>query len=292
LNSKLENRNAKSGAGPAALELVVLGSGTSMGVPTLGCECRVCLSADPHDKRTRPSVLLRYAGRSVVIDTSPDFRYQALRAGIRRLHAVVYTHGHADHILGLDDLRAFNLRQKGDVPVYASRDTLAILRRTFSYVFDGAPTQSTIPELTLHEIDGPFDLFGLRLLPISAQHGDLPVLGFRFGRAAYLTDFSSVPESSKELLRGLDDLILDALRYDPHPMHSSVSESLALVEELQPQRAWFTHICHDLPHAETNARLPAHVRLAFDGLKIPVRLDAAAEDSAPAAVHMPGRESR
>jgi phosphoribosyl 1,2-cyclic phosphate phosphodiesterase len=252
------------------LKLTVLGSGTSMGVPTLGCHCAVCRSTDPHDKRTRPSVLLEYDGRCVVIDTTPDFRSQALRARLDRLDAVLYTHGHADHVMGLDDVRPFNSKQKVLVPIYGSRETLTTLRRQFSYIFDPLPTVSSLPQIEVHEVHGPIDLFGVTFVPIRAFHGPHPVLGYRFGRGAYLTDFSMVPESSKELLRGLDDFILDALRYEPHPMHSNVSQSLALVGEVQPARAWFTHICHDLGHAETNAKLPEHVRLAYDGLQFEV----------------------
>ena len=241
-----------------------------MGVPTLACHCAVCESTDPHDQRMRPSVLLSYGGRNVVIDTTPDFRYQAIRARIDRLDAVLFTHGHADHIMGLDDVRPFNFKQKSVVPVYGSRDTLETLRRQFSYIFDEAQPGSTLPLIELREIDGPFDLFGTTIVPVPAMHGAQPVLGFRFGQSAYLTDFSSVPEPSKALLRNLDDFILDALRYVPHPTHSNVEQSLALVDELKAKRAWFTHICHDLGHAQTNARLPANVRLAYDGLQFEV----------------------
>jgi phosphoribosyl 1,2-cyclic phosphate phosphodiesterase len=217
-------------------------------------------------------VLLSYGGRNVVIDTTPDFRSQAMRAQIDHLDAIVYTHGHADHVMGLDDIRPFNLKQKGAVPIYAAADTLAILRRQFAYIFDEAQPGSTVPLIDLHTINGPFNLFGVSLLPVPAMHGGQPVLGFRFGKAAYLTDFSSVPDSSKALLGGLDDFILDALRYVPHPTHSNVEQSLALVKELQPKRAWFTHICHDLGHEQANARLPQNVRLAYDGLSFEVEL--------------------
>lgn len=243
-----------------------------MGVPTLGCHCVVCESPDPRDKRMRPSVLLEYHGRSVVIDTTPDFRSQALRVSLDRLDAVLYTHGHADHVMGLDDVRPFNSKHKVLVPIYGSRDTLATLRRQFAYIFDPTPTGSSLPQIEVHEIHGPIELFGVKFVPVRAFHGPHPVLGYRFGRGAYLTDFSTIPDTSKELLRGLDDFILDALRYEPHPMHSSVAQSLALVNELKPGRAWFTHICHDLGHAETNAKLPENVRLAYDGLQFEVNI--------------------
>ncbi|MGB6498468.1 MAG: bifunctional riboflavin kinase/FAD synthetase [Candidatus Acidiferrum sp.] len=265
------------------LKITVLGSGTSMGVPTLSCHCRVCSSADPHDNRLRPSLLLSRNGQFAVIDTTPDFRQQALRAGVDRLDAVLLTHGHADHIMGFDDIRPYNIRQQSALPVYSNEETFRTIRRAFAYIFDGKPKLSSIPSVTLHEVKAPFELMGITFTPIPLLHGDMEVLGFRFGRAAYLTDFSTIPDSSLALLHDLDELIIDALRDIPHPMHQTVDQALALIKQLQPKRAWFTHIAHDLPHAETNERLRnlgyPNVQLAYDGLEIEMAVDEPRETS-------------
>lgn len=248
--------------------LTVLGSGTSMGVPTIGCDCAVCHSTDPKDRRTRPSVLLEFGGRVVIIDTTPDFREQAIRERIVKLDAVLYTHTHADHILGIDDLRPLSYHHPGKIPLYAMPEAGDFLRTMFRYIFDDTYKYGGIAQVELKSIDGPFDLFGARIEPITVMHGDLPILGFRFGSAAYLTDFSSIPEDSVSKLQDLDILFLDALRHRPHPTHSTVENSLQIAARLKPRRAFFTHICHDLPHQATNATLPENVRLSYDGLKL------------------------
>jgi len=248
--------------------LTVLGSGTSMGVPTIGCECAVCHSPDPHDRRTRPSIMLEYGGKVVLVDTTPDFREQAIREKIRRLDAVVYTHAHADHILGLDDVRPLSFLQPGKIPLYAKPDAAALIHRTFRYIFDADYKFGGLAQVELQNISGTIELFGARFQPVTVMHGDTEILGFRFGSAAYLTDHSEIPEASFEQLHGLDILFLDALRHKPHPTHSTVGNSLRIVERLKPKRAFFTHICHDLQHEATDAALPPNVRLSYDGMKL------------------------
>src|SRR5271156_6676251 len=248
--------------------LTVLGSGTSMGVPTIGCDCAVCRSPDPRDRRTRPSVMIGYNGRQVMIDSTPDFREQALREKITQLDAVLYTHTHADHILGIDDLRPLTFHKPGKLPLYATPRACEFLRNMFRYIFEGKYKFGGLAQVELQPIEGPVELFGARFEPLTVIHGETPILGFRFGSAAYLTDHSEVPAETLEKLRGLDILFLDALRHIPHPTHSTVEQSLKIVAEVKPKRTFFTHICHDLPHEATNAALPPGVQLAFDGMKL------------------------
>jgi phosphoribosyl 1,2-cyclic phosphate phosphodiesterase len=249
--------------------LTVLGSGTSMGVPTIGCDCAVCHSSDPRDRRTRPSIMLSYSGRHVLIDTTPDFREQALRENITQLDAVLYTHTHADHILGIDDLRPLTYHHKPrKLPLYATPRNCEFLRNMFRYIFEADYKFGGLPLVELKPIEGAVELFGAQFEPVTVIHGETPILGFRFGSAAYLTDHSSVPDESLEKLRDLDILFLDALRYTPHPTHSTVEQSLKIAAEVKPKRTFFTHICHDLPHEATNKALPPGVQLAYDGLKL------------------------
>jgi phosphoribosyl 1,2-cyclic phosphate phosphodiesterase len=265
-----------------ALKITVLGSGTSSGVPTIGCSCAVCHSTDPRDKRLRPSILIAIPAngetpaRNVIIDTTPDFRAQVLAAGVSRLDAVVYTHGHADHIFGLDDIRPFNYRQGAKIPIYASRPTFATIERVFAYVFDVRDRKTTIPQIEVNLIDdAPFEAGGLRFEPIPLCHGTDSIYGFRFGDVAYLTDHSEIPQSSLDRLYGLDVLFLDALRYRPHPTHSTIDASIATAQLLQPKRTYFTHMCHDVSHAAASAALPDGIFLAYDGLEIEVPCRAA-----------------
>ena len=258
------------------IHIEVLGSGTSVGVPTIGCPCDVCRSEDPRDKRLRPSLLLRWRDpegewRNVLIDCGPDFRQQALRSRMDRLDAILFTHAHADHIMGLDDVRPFNFRQRSTIPIYGSRETVATIRQIFRYIFETLYTQSTIPKLETHVFpDGPFSLFGVEVTPVPVRHGAHLVHGFRFGSAAYLTDHNVIPEESLPLLAGLDVLFVDGLRHRDHPTHSTVKQALSHIERLRPRRAYLTHISHDLGHEETERTLPSHVALSFDQLALEV----------------------
>jgi phosphoribosyl 1,2-cyclic phosphate phosphodiesterase len=254
------------------LRVTFLGTGTSHGVPAIGCRCPTCVSDDPRDRRWRPSILVERAdGPTVLVDTAPDLRSQALAFGVSRLDAILFTHSHADHLLGLDDVRRFNEIQGGPVSCYADRLTLTELCRTFAYAFRPGPVGGGIPRLNLFTIAGAFSLGRMEVVPVPVMHGAQSILGFRFGRFAYLTDCSGIPDASWPLLRGVEVLAIDALRLRPHPTHFTLAQALDVVTRLRPDRAYLTHICHDLPHAATSANLPAGVELAYDGLKIEVR---------------------
>ncbi len=257
--------------------VTVLGSATSMGVPTIGCDCAVCHSEDPKDRRTRPSVMIEWDGHRIVIDSGPDFREQAVREGIDRLDAVLYTHGHADHILGLDDLRPLTYpRVTGGkrLPLYATAETSRILQSVFKYVFDDNYKYGGLAKVELKEITEPFEVLDLKVIPVPVMHGpDNEIIGYRIGRFAYLTDFSAVPDNSIEMLQGVDVVFLDALRHEPHPTHSTVENSLKIAARIGAAQTLFTHISHDLAHEQTNQTLPPEVRLAYDGLRIEIDLE-------------------
>ena len=263
--------DAASASGRPA-RVTFLGTGTSHGVPMIGCSCATCHSSDPRDVRLRPSIYLEVAdGPAVLVDTGTDLRQQALQRRVSRVDAILYTHSHADHVMGLDEVRRFNMLQRGSIPAFADARTAADLRRTFGYVFDAAEQKGGgVPQIDLHTIEGPWAIGPLHVRPVTLLHGVRPILGYRFGDFAYLTDCNRIPDDSWPLLEGLDTLVLDALRHRPHPTHFTVAEALAVVERLAPRRAFFTHMCHDLPHAETNATLPAGVELAYDGLTLDI----------------------
>lgn len=253
----------------STLTVTILGSGTSHGVPMIGCDCPVCTSTDPRDQRTRSSILITTNGRNFLVDTTPELRSQCLANHIRRVDAVLYTHAHADHVTGLDDLRRFNHLQGGTITCYGDANTLSILERMFPYAFDH-DTQyvSSKPQLELKEIDGPLDLWGTRIIPIPLFHGELPILGFRVGNFAYCTDVSRIPDESMAMLRGLKVLVLDALRHRPHPTHFNLTQAIEAAGQIAAEQTYFTHIAHELGHAATNATLPKGMVLACDGQTI------------------------
>ena len=283
--------------------LTFLGTGTSMGVPTLGCDCAVCTSADPRDRRLRPSVLVRWkatgqdsglpplrreetarmghgssgAGRErvVIIDTGPDFREQALRTRLNHVDAVLYTHAHADHILGLDDLRPLSFatfRAGGPVLLYASRQTAQVLERIFDYHFSSESTYPTRARARLELLGERVRIHEAEFTCVPVKHGDMDIAGFRFGDTAYLTDVSDIPESSFPLLEGLNTLVLPSLRHHPHPSHATVQQAVEWAERIGARQTWLTHIAHELGHEVTNRMLPPGVALAYDGLEVAVNL--------------------
>ena len=243
----------------------------------IGCGCAVCESSDSRDKRLRPSIVLEVKdGPTILVDTTPDLRQQALRHGLTRVDAVLFTHPHADHVLGLDELRRFNALQESAITCYADAATWAGIRRTFSYVFDDAPRLGGgIPRIDSRDVDGPFSAAGIRAVPVPLLHGRMPVLGFRFGTFAYLTDCNALPDAAWALLDGVETLVIDALRDKPHPTHFTVAQALDAVRQIGPRRTYLTHMTHDLGYEATAARLPVGVAPAYDGLVFDVTVEGA-----------------
>ena len=250
------------------MRITFLGTGTSVGVPTVGCECNTCLSDDPRDNRLRTSVVIQHGGHNILIDASTDFRQQALRAGLKHLAAILFTHSHADHCFGLDDTRPRMFRD-GAIPVYATEVTWQGLRRIYAYAFEPSGYPG-VPRVIPHQIDRDFDLLGLKVEPLTVIHGKLEVTAFRVSGFAYVTDCNVIPEETCARLTGLDLLVIDALRFKKHPTHMTLDQSLGYIERLKPRRALLTHISHDIKHAETSGHLPENVEIAYDGMEVDV----------------------
>lgn len=258
------------------MEILVMGSGTSHGVPMIGCECEVCLSPNPRNKRFRPSILVRHEGKAILVDTTPELRMQSLAFGVNRVDAVLYTHTHADHIFGLDDLRRFNDLMDREIPVYGDPDTLDDIRRIYPYIFKETQIGGGKPRLSLHPVETDFELFGIRIRSFYVMHGRLPVLAYRFDAPAtatepacsiaYVTDVNQIPPDSMAQLHDLDVLFLDAVRFEPHATHFGLYQALEVISELQPRQAYLTHLSHHFEHEAVNAHLPQNRALAYDGL--------------------------
>jgi phosphoribosyl 1,2-cyclic phosphate phosphodiesterase len=257
------------------MRLTFLGTGTSFGVPQIGCDCAVCRSTDPRDKRTRSGAVLESAGSTILIDTPPELRLQLITAGFSRIDAVVYTHEHADHTNGIDDLRIFSVRRREPLPLYGPAETLERLRASFNYIFDDAvhPFEGTSkPKLGLHvaEPDRMIDVAGVAVLPLAFQHGHLRVFGYRFGNLAYITDVKAIGQAERERLRDLDVLVLNALWWRSHPTHMSIAEAVETAQALGARRTYLTHLTHETGHADLEARLPPGILPAYDGLVVEV----------------------
>ena len=257
---------------PSMPEITFLGTGTSNGIPVIGCDCDVCRSADPRDRRSRTSALVRFGDGTVLIDTAPELRLQALKHDLRRIDAVLMTHAHADHTAGIDDLRRFNELQQQHIPVYADPGTAELLRQRYAYTFtDIYPFYGGKPDLLLREIDGPFDLFGQEVIPVPVLHGRFAITGYRIADLGYVTDAKEIPDDSLALLQDLDILVLNGLRERSHPTHLSFAEAVEVIQTLRPRQAYLVHLSHETSHVAAQAFLPAGIEIAWDGLTVVTR---------------------
>jgi phosphoribosyl 1,2-cyclic phosphate phosphodiesterase len=251
------------------MKITILGSGTSTGVPMVGCRCRVCSSKDPRDKRTRASILVESGNKYILVDTSTDLRKQAIREGIPQIDAVLFTHSHADHIHGIDDLRGFHFMHRRIIPGFGSADTMETITGNFSYIFKGLEDAEYSPLMESFTVTGHFELFDIAIVPIPLLHGTIRSTGYRFNNTAYLTDCSAIPETSRCLLQDLDLLIIDALRYTPHPNHFNIEEAIRVAESLQPKRTVLTHLTHEVSSSDGD-KLPAGFEFAYDGMTVTI----------------------
>lgn len=254
------------------MKVTFLGTGTSYGIPMIGCDCKVCRSSFSENKRLRSSILVSYNDRNILIDTTPDLRTQMLRADVRHVDAVLFTHHHADHLFGLDDVRIFNHLQNSSIPCYGNKITVDAVCQAFEYVFNpNTPKGGGLPRLEIHRFDSPVDLFGRTVIPIPVYHGTLPILGFRWANFAYITDCSDIPAESLNLVKGVDTLVLNGLRYRTHPTHFSIGQAIDIIQQhIKPKRAYLTHISHDIDYHDLEIELPESIELAYDGLIIDI----------------------
>lgn len=270
---------------PAELNISILGSGTSTGIPVVGCDCAVCQSTDPRNQRTRCSALINYGPYNILIDTATDLRQQALRENIRHIDAVLYTHSHADHMHGIDDLRGFNLRNQGAIPLYGSPRTLERVRDNFNYIFADVENPGYVPRLSLHPVHSAFQLFELTIEPIPLSHGGMQVYGYRLGPFAYLTDCNGIPDDSLRRLKNLELLVLDGLRFKPHKTHFNISQAVEVAQTIGARQTLLTHLSHDVDHSRHESQLPPGIGFAYDGQRFCLPLSPTTETTLRRQLH-------